>query len=48
MVVWDSHGGAVFYEIPELQTKFDPTRSVFRVVIGLIAGKEKHVGVDRF
>ena len=48
MVVRNGYGGAVFDEIPELQTKFDPARSVFRMVIGLITGKEKHIGVNRF
>ena len=48
MVIRDGHCGTVFDEIPKLQPKFNPSGSVFSMMVGLIPGKEEHVGVNRF
>ena len=48
MVVRNGDGRTVLDDIPELQTKFNPARSMFSMMVSLITGKEKKVGVDFF
>ena len=48
MVIGNGDGGPVFHDFPELEAEFDPSRSVFSMMVGLITGKKEQVGVYLF